>query len=160
MMTAVPLRNSIATTAIATLTIMVFAAAIWVSMTGPQTVSAGEVLLSSVLMASLIFPLAYLWANSRAGAKKAVSARFMMSTSILWMLVSVVGISANLWLGLADAGSWTTLRSVQFWAILAMFAGMLVSSLVQLAAAADFHIKESAAHYSGRPRYGCRPRTA
>jgi hypothetical protein len=43
-------------------------------------------------------------------------------------------------------------RNVEFWAVLIMFAGMFVSSLVQLATAADWYVKESEAAYGFRHR--------
>lgn len=149
---ASPIRNSVAVTAIATVCILVLIAATWVSMSGPQTVATTDVLVSTVILASLIFPLAYMWVAARGNKKKVVSARFLVLMSILWMIVSVVGITANLWAGLSNTGPWTAMRLVQFWAVLIMFSGMFVSSLVQLAAAADFYIRESAAAYGLRTR--------
>jgi heme A synthase len=155
-----PLRRSLATTAFAIVSIMVLIGALWVSISGPQTVAASDLLLSTILLASLIFPLAYLWTSARVGANKPIPARFMLWMSILWMLVSVAGTTVNLWSGLSVSGPWSLMRSIQFWAVLALFSGMFVSSLVQLATAADFYIKESAARYSCRARYQYRPRTA
>ena len=141
-----PLRTSLVTTVIATACIMILSGAMWVSTTGPQAVSLGDIVLSTVLVGSMIFPLAHLWVRARRD-KKTISAQFLLWMSILWMTVAVIGIAANLWTGLSDSSPWTIARIIEFWAVLCMFVGMFISSLFQLSTAADWYVKESEAAY-------------
>jgi hypothetical protein len=147
-----PIGSSVTTTVVTTTCILVLAASTWVSTTGPQVVSLSDIVLSSVLVGSMVFPLAHLWVRNRRDSRK-ISSSFMVGMAILWMMVSVVGIAANLWNGLSDANPWTIARNVEFWAVLCMFGGMFVSSLMQLSTAADCHIQEAAAAYAYRPRH-------
>ena len=146
-----PFRTSLTTTVIATACIMLLSAAMWVSAAGPQVVSLSDIVLSTVLVGSMIFPLAHMWVRAR-HQRKAISAQFLLWMSILWMMVAVIGIAANLWNGLSDASTWGVARNIEFWAVLVMFSGMFVSSLVQLATAADWYVKESEAAYGFRHR--------
>jgi hypothetical protein len=137
------LPRSLVNTAVATVCALVLVSCVWVSFAGARTVSLKEVVVSAVLLGSLIFPAVYVAERFRIQNKQ-LSSQATLILSILWMMVSVIGLAVTMWsaVGKDALSPFAFLGSFQFWFKIIIFGGMFVSSLFQLAQAADRRITE------------------
>jgi len=119
--------------------------ALW-STLAAGAVTTGEVMLFTMLVGSLLFPLFVMLHRS---LRRRRSAQWVMLIgSALWMTLSILGAVANISNGMGD----DLLHHILFFALMFLFVGMFYASLEQMAQLADARIRQSSAHYRMRLR--------